>query len=737
MSLPLDTLTLEEPSVKIEDDLFGFKDMVGAVANNVAHRMPRGRYVLGIEGHWGMGKSTFANYLESAVLSIAPSHKIIRFEPWLVGKKASLLPLFFGQLASTIDSLAEPREFFCPLNPWQRRRVLSKLSHRIRQYGGYVSALAGPLGGVATADATGTTAIMAISAKFAGAVSRFFGKSPSIDELKANIEKELDRLAHEDRPPTITVIIDDMDRLEPQEAAEILRLVRAVGDFPLVNYVLCFDRDILCRQVRIGLSVSDGHSYIEKFFQNILTVPPQEPFAIRRYFRSLLQASFPDEMGRTSSDDTDYEYRKGLLFDRWAGRLLSTPRDAKRVYGAVAFGWPHLPAKLDFIDYVWLQLIKLKFNKLYAWAQHYLSEVGSFRDRGQTDQAAAAYEAAQLLRIMSLESGAPDHRLGLGNFLPGLKSLAGSSPKAFDFSANELHKLEQRFRLGSPSHWRQYFAFGIPSYAISDDDIAKFRELSASSSDQTLAFLVALSERPHEHEGHFLDVLLDRLADFPKDAFAPEEANGIAGAFANSMDDLVSPFKANEYFGERQIWRHATRILKHSDPGRFLNLVQTGRSINWLAHVLRDQGFALGLPDGQNPRSEDAWLNHDQTREAIAALIQRLRRIDILELLDKPSPLDLLFFWAQLGDKHELRARIEHAIRDERGFIKSLNAMRSWASSSTSGVHYPLHRDYVEHFMDAASAKQRLLELSQSASAPLDVRSQAQELLNEWTEDRF
>jgi hypothetical protein len=65
-------------------------------------------------------------------------------------------------------------------------------------------------------------------------------------------------------------------------------------------------------------------------------------------------------------------------------------------------------------------------------------------------------------------------------------------------------------------------------------------------------------------------------------------------------------------------------------------------------------------------------------------------------------------------------------------FVKILFGMRGWLSSSADGLMRVLHEETVEMFMDAAAAKARLEQLTESFEATPDVRETARELLGAW-----
>jgi predicted KAP-like P-loop ATPase len=263
----------------IAEDDFGLDKITESIASVLLSRISADGYTIGIEAEWGAGKSSLINFVAERLASEKYVHKVIQFQPWLIGTKETLLSSFFQLLISAIR--------------------------------------------------------------------------------------------------------DDLDRLDPAESVEILRLIKAVADFPILTYVVCFDREILAAHVKTVLKIEDGHRYIEKIFQAFLSLPPQEPFALRRHVRKLLANAFPKEFSSDSDQDRDRLEREQILLDTWCGRFIDTPRDAIRLCEAVKFGWPYIVGQADFLDYVWLQLIKLQCHDLYQWTRNYVVNIGSYRDGGR------------------------------------------------------------------------------------------------------------------------------------------------------------------------------------------------------------------------------------------------------------------------------------------------------------------------------------------------------------------
>ena len=70
----------------------------------------------------------------------------------------------------------------------------------------------------------------------------------------------------------LAIVIDDLDRLMPGEAAQILKLIRITACFDNVYYILGYDEIILSKQID-KFSGYDGHGYLEKFIQVPVHLP--------------------------------------------------------------------------------------------------------------------------------------------------------------------------------------------------------------------------------------------------------------------------------------------------------------------------------------------------------------------------------------------------------------------------------------------------------------------------------
>ena len=148
------------------------------------------------------------------------------------------------------------------------------------------------------------------------------------------------------------------------------------------------------------------------------------------------------------------------------------------------------------------------------------------RQVGDTEPRAEAEKVLELLKRFGWEERV--YLSGIDQFLPSLNSLTPAfdqKPEVFKFEPGELQAFERGKRLGSPSHWRGYFAFDVPSYAIRDADVSAFRKATQSDPKAAIRILTRLIEKVHERPGHFLDLLLDRLPPVPMRSGTPVSGN--------------------------------------------------------------------------------------------------------------------------------------------------------------------------------------------------------------------
>ncbi|MGN2247712.1 P-loop NTPase fold protein [Frateuria sp. GZRR35] len=730
------------------EDRLGFSLPAKHVARAI-HRMasPDG-FVIGIEGEWGSGKSSFTNLVSDALSQLEYAPEVIRFLPWLIRSREGLLKELFSEINKAAvhietdelplgwwaGALAKvwPRRYSARAIRRARLRALfSRFSSRLIQAGKLVDLFALPGAGVAAEAGK-----RSIDEWLANA---------SLDKEKSDIQKELRKLKRK-----IVVFIDDLDRLDPHEVAEVLRLVRAVVDFPGVVFVLCYSQEIVAKNLSSAFHLQRGDDYLDKIIQVSFPVPQPEAFDLRRMFRHEIQLLYPDLLEGESDRARSSRDRLAEVIDGEGGRALLTPRHVVRAVNALRFHATSVLSNIDIPDMVWLQLIRMQSPKLHKWIEEYLIGFDARHNGAMITEESKNAELLELNAILeemgSASSSRDARRMALTSALPGVdfdfERVDGKSTMVLTlYGAEDISELVQERRLGSPQHYRYYFALSAPKNSISDREFSIFLESAQSSPEAAVAQFTRLAKTLTSQGRVAAQALMDRLKGSGIRAVPENALPGVLRSLADSMDAAALTSGRGDW-GEYWVWREGEDILEAVWPRLPANMrthmanqmFGSGRSIAWLTEIFRTESSAHGI-SGTRRKPESDWLfSTEELDIAAAELVRRYRALtpDDLDRLPRIAPL--LFAWKQHEPQslYEIQTKVAQLCRNDADLLKFLQGMRSWKSSN-GVVSYPLWESSLSPFMDIGRLRNRLLAVS-SACDPSNA-AEALELLDAIAKD--
>ena len=341
-----------------DDDKLGFRDVAKRIAKSLVDRASEEGLVVGVEGAWGSGKSSLLFLISEELKKQVKEQKptVINFRPWLVGNRDALINSLFSELSNQLARVASEAGNAAP----EQKAKAKAAEQALRQFIGGLSSAGSMIEVVG--DASGVVPVKFVGKwlKALGEMAKGKPNTPQLSELKDELSKALKELGHR-----FIITIDDVDRLEPAEVIEVLRLVRSVVDLPNVTYLLCYDGEILAQGIEKAAGVRSGKEFLEKIVQLTVMVPKPEPLQLRQWFT--------DDLHLIASVKNDDELaRLKTVIDYEGGRQLRTPRSVVRALDAIRFFWPPLrDLQADLADLVWLQLIKDGNSKLYRWIEDY------------------------------------------------------------------------------------------------------------------------------------------------------------------------------------------------------------------------------------------------------------------------------------------------------------------------------------------------------------------------------
>ncbi len=286
---------------------------------------------------------------------------------------------------------------------------------------------------------------------------------------------------------------------------------------------------------------------------------------------------------------------------------------------------------------------------------------------------------------------------------------------------HEHEKIVALKRLGSPLHYRFYFALTGPKTVMSDAD---FGEIIRLAGEDIPGLETSLKEqvRMLRHSGKtWFEHILDRLDEGVVSGLGEETLAGLVTGICETMDEILK-VDNRPRFGSLSVARLGGMVVgrcmrrlailsatRHRELAHWITAECS--SVNWLVgDLLRDELFRHGrVGDGQQRTTPEEWAFSDELLDELLDIAaQRISKGQLQDkILDMPDTSGFMYGWRDIAGEEPPRAWAAEVTADDEAFIKFLIEMRGYAMSDR--VYYPLHRHTLEMFFaDADAVIQRL-----------------------------
>jgi len=738
---------IDKPISNSSEDQLGFQFVADSLLDAIVAQPNHSSLTLGLDGAWGAGKSSILAMMMNAVDDKRSKEGIgtvvITFSPWLIRDQEALIASLFDQLQSAIR---EAEKQTPPTWKKAKKSIGKELKKAKCLLNRFCAATASLTEAVSTVDSTHITKLISYLSRWLQAWTKAPPVKATLEELKGQLVNVLAEIAKQDKTFRVVVLVDDIDRLEPKEALEVLRLIKAVANFPAITYVLAYDRKTLAKAISKSAGVDDGDAYLEKIIQYSFKVPPLEPFQLRNWLCVELQEAAPNSIDMSSM-------RAAAVLDSWAGRLLQTPRDVKRLMFAVRATWAKLEGRVDLLDLIWLQMVALKAaegdRNLYGWLVKYLQAVDAIAIGGTiSGQQQDRDELGKILKKLGwkehkgdADSSSVDFHW-LNRILAGVNaSYLGGLEKNWTHDVNEqkLQEYRSEQRLSSPWHWRLYFAFHEPTHAITDAEWRVLQEASIMSIEILIGAINKILDVRDSERKDAADQIVERvryeaasgrlersehwlLAVIKSAAVMQERSKldrlfGMTKLFGNKLTGLMKVI-INELTGDV---RQKTLDLIFKDQG----------NVGIAAALFKDQLFASEKQKHEKERL--FYLTDNELEDVKVQQLELYRGLNWQQLIRTSSPYDVLYAWKKADPTDSgVRDIFMPAFGKREDLVEMIEALRCVSSSAQKGVpHVP--ESMLKNFIDAQAVKQQLKEIALGND---EVSERSRALLDVWCEDR-
>lgn len=312
----------DEPIKKLEDDILNRKNMTAQVVRLIKMYNPKSSLAIGIVGNWGYGKTSFMNIVESSFID-DNKYITIHFNSWLNISINSIINDFFDTIEKEISkhSIDASKEF--------------------KKYGNQVLSV-------------NKTQITEVISNLLNIIPNK-SLSESFEELNTLLN-EIDK--------KVIVFFDDLDRLQPNEVFEVLKLIRNTASFDIFTYIVGYDKPYLIKSLEYNL-IPFPEKYCEKIFVKEFQLPPITQSNIIEYVKNSLLIYFPKKQTEILEAFANVTILTEIDAEINIFKSINNIRNAKRFIYEFFIGIDKIIDEVKLSEFLLIKLLKFSYYDTY------------------------------------------------------------------------------------------------------------------------------------------------------------------------------------------------------------------------------------------------------------------------------------------------------------------------------------------------------------------------------------
>ena len=653
----------DKPIESSEQDLLGRTTFSKQLGEAIYKYDGKDGLVIGVFGKWGTGKTSILNMVVNEINYLSENDEekpiIVNFSPWNYTDKDNLISLFFRVLKNK-------------LNMDKYEEVRKKIGKALTDYSDALDALTlFPMVG------SGLATILKTIAKAQGAE---LAKDVDIDKTKENLVSVLG-----DTNQKIIVIIDDIDRLTNIQIRDIFQLVKQVGNFPNIIYVLSMDRDVVCRALESVHDI-DGAEYLEKIVQ----IPFEIPVLMKPKLKEIFLAKLDDTVNDISDDNVNInKYYWSEIFINCIEPYIKTLRDVNRVINTFQFRYKLLSTETSLEDVVALTTIEVLEPQLYQW-------IGSNKDLLCST---ANYSSL----FVSMEK--KGYREYIVNELKNIGINADIAIKflttLFPVFANEMgfnnsghlsSNIKESLRIAQEERFDSYFMFDLRAIPVTryliNDCINKMAlndlitTITQINNDGNIEYFIdelrsLVDTIPYDRLGLLSSVILNQLYTFSNNS-------GFFRLSAYTKAEFLTFDIMSRINDESERYSLIKNVLEN------INKEQLGTLASFINKIEISHGRLAGKEE--NIDKQLISLHYLNNIEEI--YISKINEITQAEVIIDMSGFNIAFYLWECLDKDKAQSYLNNILKEDHNILKFICAIASrWTSSNgDSGWDFPLDK---------------------------------------------
>ena len=663
----------DSPIKSSQEDLLRRAPLAKKISSLITQYTGHESFVIGIDGVWGSGKTSFVNLITEHLIT-DKNVLLIEFNPWNFSDQNELI-----------------REFFNALSVHLKGHVTDHKS-AIRKISEYASKLT--KGSEFSFEPE--VSLMGIIKLKAGKIRRSIG-SKTLEEHRKSVDELIKSMNKK-----VVVCIDDTDRLDTDETKLILKLVKITANFPNTIFLLAYDRSKVAD--RINETGLPGEEYLKKIVQVNFRLPmPEQQDLHRILFRDIDSVIQDIEEKRWEAN------RWRSLFHSGFKDFFKTIRDIKRYIGSLSLDFSIVGKdEVNPIDFLGIEMVRVFAPDVYTSIgdnKELFTGTASFW-RG-TDQEKRENAIDKILDSYS-DSTLRD---SLKKIVRELFPLISGG-----YSSEEWRKA---LRVAAPEIFGRYFQMGTPTGTVSEETIRVL--MTTPSEAQELTENLEIQQR----DGKLRNVLI-RALDYLGDLGEDRKRTLLISLL--SFGDVVKAERLgfHDFEDEDNLILRLIYFVLLSLPlekrGVLLKqTIEVSSTVFTGAHVV-----AMLVDENQKRKargsSDELLIDEAELSELKAMCIQHFKNAASNNVLLTSKRLQfILFRWKEWGSAEEVKSFIQQCLSTKKALVMLLTGFISEVISS-SGNYNIINKEAIGELYDIKDIEDKVRGITDDDLAHMDER---------------
>lgn len=706
----------DTPIQSEDDDLYGISPFAQSLAKSIKRIKDPIGTTIALNGAWGSGKSSAVNLIRAELDKPNDDSLVISdFKCWWYRGEEALALAFLQNLNALLgDTLKD-----------NVKDLIPKLSRGLLQAGPVIGAA------VAMTPASPLAPFATASANFA---KRFFSDD---DTLETTFQKLAGVLAEQDR--RFLIIIDDIDRLSPDEALAIFRMVKSVGRLPNVIYLLVFDR-ALADQAVAERYPSEGPHFLEKIIQAGFEIP----MPLRTDLNRAILVAIESICGQPEEQKIK---RIMNLFHDIVAPYLTTPRHVARFQNAISVTWPAIAGEISLADFIALETLRLYEPTVFQAIRANKSKLCQLQGRlGRRDQDGDERFAPYLRGVD--DDRHETIRIALQRLFPRMENT--------NYSNGFLQQWQADRRVCIEAHFDTYFRMSLSDETLA---MATIDELIARANERDFiqtVFRNAAAER-RRNGTSMVPVLLDELNTHAQ-RIDQGSVEPLISALFEIHDDIDLPkddtqgIMSGENTTVRYHWliRRLTRDrFSHNERTDLYMSALQNASLGWLVSFTKSARSDYGERENGPRREEDCLISEDHIPALTEHALSSIRGAATdRSLLQHADLINILYRWRDFmdDDTSEVLAWTDMLLEDDDALVVLAREFtsESWSiglgfdglGDRVSQRHIRAEIDDTTNIINVSRFRTKLMALQRSGQLTDESQKTIDDFLEAWERRR-